>query len=264
MQATENAFSLSVLRVSGPDARIFLQSQLTSNVESTGDALQPTAWCNPKGRVEAVMLVAGRDESLDLLLPEPVAGGVLKRLGMFRIGRRVDLEAVGNAQPAAPEAPGAIRLSFDPERALRISGDDRSMLPSSWLREDIGHSLPWVLPPVQARFLPQMLGLDTLGGLSYRKGCFPGQEVIARVHYRGRVTQRTARVTVDEPAARPGAEIRLAAGTGTILYAVPESDRGDRRAAGDHKSYEALAVVPSDAAPGDEITGDCGIGVLVT
>jgi folate-binding protein YgfZ len=263
LPSSENRFALSVLRVRGPDARTFLQSQLTSQIESIEEAFVPTAWCNPKGRVQAIMLISGRDERFDLVLPAPIADTVLKRLGMFRIGRRVEIEAVGTAQPAAPGDRGALPLALDTDRALRVSDERCSPLPSNWLRRDIDCSLPWVLPPAQARFLPQMLGLDALGGLSYRKGCFPGQEVIARVHYRGRVTLRPARIDISERTARPGAEIRFSSGTGTVLYAVPESDRFGERDAIRGVRYDALAVVPSEATAGDEISDDGRIGVLV-
>lgn len=241
-QGRENPIELSALRVSGPDARSFLQSQLTSDVERGGEALRPTAWCNPKGRVEAFLLIAERDDHFDLVLPDPIAEDVLAKLGMFRIGRRVEIASAGAVVPAAPNSPGARQLAFDPDRALRVAGGEVSPLPSAWLARDIECALPWILAPARGRFLPQMLGLDALGGLSYRKGCFPGQEVIARVHYRGRVTQRPARVRIVDGTLSPGTEFGLPSGTGTILYAAAATD-GDI----------ALAVVPSEAVAGERI-----------
>jgi len=263
MQDNKTAFALRMLKVSGQDARAFLQSQLSSDVESADDTFRATAWCNPKGRVEGVLLINSRDEIFHLVLPAPIADAVEKRLDLFRIGRRVEIESAGAAQPAAPSNPAAIPLALDRSRALLASADDLSPLPSSWLRKDIDRCFPWVLPPTQARFLPQMLGLEALQGLSYRKGCFPGQEVIARVHYRGRVTQRTARLTFSGAAPRPGAEIHLASGTGTILYAVAEREHGDGRDADEVHRYQALAVVPADAAAGEQITDAECTGVLV-
>jgi len=105
--------------------------------------------------------------------------------------------------------------------------------------------------------LPQMIGLEALGGLSYKKGCFPGQEVIARVHYRGRVTRRLARFTLksDRPPS-PGTTFELAGKPACVLYGVAGAD-----AAGE---FDGLAVVSADAKPESEIRIADDTGALVS
>lgn len=223
---------LRAIEVTGPDAVTFMQSQLTADVESIADSqLHPAAWCSPDGRAEAVLLVAVDGERVWLVLPEALVDATLKRARMFSIGRKVALEPDTPACPAAgTPAPGQRRLdlAFDPDRALLLGdpGDTENegdLLPDEWLRADIECAMPWILPETARAYLPQMLGLDALGGLSYKKGCFPGQEVIARVHYRGRVTRRTTRfrLAADVPPP-PGREFELAGKPAQVLYAVAE------------------------------------------
>lgn len=248
-------FGLAALRVGGADADSFLQSQLTGDIASVdAEAFRVTAWCNPKGRVLAVGLLRRRDGEFDLLLPAPIAGEVLGKLSMFRIGREVEISPGGSARIAAPGEPGATPLNLDPSRALAVDGDVDTAppLPEQWLRDDIEVRIPWILEATRGEFLPQMLGLERLGGLSYRKGCYPGQEVIARVHYRGKLTQRAARFEA-EGAAQPGAALTSEAGRGTVLYATPAGRGG----------FRGLAVVPAAAVAGAECRLDAGKAVLV-
>lgn len=250
----ETDFGLAALWIRGADADSFLQSQLTGDIESVStESFHVTAWCNPKGRVLSVGLLRRHDGGFDLLLPEPIAGDVLARLSMFRIGRDVEIAAAGFAHSAEPGEPDATPLGVDPSRALTI---DRRLgsappLPADWLSQDIEARIPWILEATRATFLPQMLGLENLGGLSYRKGCYPGQEVIARVHYRGKVTQRTVRFDSEVPA-QAGETLESDAGPGTVLYAAPN---GQGR-------FRGLAVVPAAAEAGAECRLEAGTAVL--
>ncbi len=255
VEDNENGFALRVLGVTGPDAKVFLQSQLSSDLEATSDAFQPTSWCNPKGRVEAVMLIRARGGQFELALPGPIADAVAKRLDLFRIGRRVEIDSTDAALPVDPEDPDAGVLAADRQRGLRVSGDPARPLSPEWMRADIDHGMPWILEATRGRFLPQTLGLESLGGLSYRKGCFPGQEVIARVHYRGRVTQRTARFRASGPAPAPGTELEPGPVGGVVLYAVDEP--------GETARHRGLAVIPAEAESGAEVRHPGGSGTLV-
>jgi hypothetical protein len=242
-QAQEFRLALNAVRVHGPDARAFLQSQLTLDVESIAPGtLRAAAWCRPDGRVEAVMLVGDGADGLWLMLPSALADAVVDRLRMFSIGRRVEIERVAGG-PVPADASSGLALTCDPGRALAM--DETAApppLPDSWLARDIDCGMPWILPETQAAFLPQMLGLDALDGLSYAKGCFPGQEVIARVHYRGRVTRRTVRFELDGDGPVPTPGSAFDDGGGTVLYAVAGTPpRG-------------LAVVPADTAAGARVT----------
>lgn len=244
--------SLAVITISGPDTSAFLQSQLTLDVEGIARGqLQPGAWCSPDGRVDAVLLVALDNEHATLVLPESLAANMFKRARMYSIGRKVEIAygaEIRGCGPANGTGQRALSLSLDQERVLVFADrhdattppTDAWPLPTDWLRADIECRMPWILPETARMFLPQMLGLEALGGLSYRKGCFPGQEVIARVHYRGRVTRRISRFRLqsDRPPA-PGTGFELVDTPACVLYAAASTDV--------HGTSDGLAVVAADA-----------------
>lgn len=235
----------AAIRVCGPDALDFLQAQLTLDLRLlTPGQLQATAWCNANGRVAIVLLVAVTDAGHVLLVPGSMAAETLRRIGLYRIGRRIEVETDLDIDHCPPDAAGALVLAHSPRRALRIESAPSSRkaeaAPDSQLADDIRHGLPWIVAATSDRFLPQMLGLDDLGGLSYRKGCYPGQEVIARVHFRGRVTRRTLRFRCAEPISlEPGLEFGDDSQRVTVLYSVAQ-ESGETL---------GLAVVPADVDP---------------
>lgn len=231
-------FRLSSVTVSGPDAIGFLQSQMTADMDRLEPGTwTPAAWCNPKGRALAVMRVMQNGETVHLALPSPLADEVEKRLNLYRIGRNVTISAGPKVEPNEDGDLELTETLANPERLHR------------WLSSEIERGMPWLVTETVDRFLPQMLGLERIGGLSYRKGCYPGQEIVARVHYRGRVTQRLARFESDAAPPRPGTSITLPPGTCTALYAV-ESNAPDTGSTG-------LMVVPVNDEISDAGRGSC-------
>lgn len=252
---SRQSFALGAISITGRDAAAFVQSQLTLDADSLPeDLLRPCAWCRPDGRVEAVLLVAHRGGRWWLVVPEPIVQSVGKRLRMFSIGREIELDLDQAAHPSDDE--DAIELEYDRDRALRVEpGARRQALSAEWLRCDIDSAMPWLLHATQGEFLPQMLGLEALAGLSYSKGCYPGQEVIARVHYRGRVTRRTMRFHLDaRRPPRPGAAADIDGERASVLYAVSAQTGGP---------VAGLAVVPADTPPGAALTIGSELATLV-
>lgn len=230
----DHALALSPIRVSGPDALDFLQAQLTLDLHQlAAGSLQATAWCNANGRVVIVILIAAIPDGFLLLVPQGMVEETLRRIRLFRIGRNVEVDARLVIEPCRPGSDASLRLAHSPQRAVRIrvaepshessagaSGDTPINAPAELL-DDIRHALPWIVSATSNRFLPQMLGLEALGGLSYRKGCYPGQEVIARVHFRGRVTRRSCRFQYRAPAALPpGLDFGETPNHATVLYSA--------------------------------------------
>ena len=162
-------FSYTSILVSGADAFDFLQAQLTNDLRLLEHVPQIlSAWCNPKGRVIVLMTVTRGDSGYALVLPAELAESVVARLTMFRFRSKVDFEVVedgGTADPAALIASGR----------------------------------PWIGREQSEQFTPHMLNLDLLGAVSFDKGCFPGQEIVARTHYRGATKRRTHRFESAEP-----------------------------------------------------------------
>lgn len=115
-----------------------------------------------------------------------------------------------------------VRRLLGPERQLLrsllvvspacLSGPDGHphrlrMSSSDWLQLDVATGIPWICAATQERFIPQMLNLDLVGGVSFRKGCYPGQEVVARSEYRGKVKRRMFAGLCSGPLPPPGTDI---------------------------------------------------------
>lgn len=235
---------LPCLRVSGADADAFLQGQFSNDLRKlTPQQGQLSSYSSPKGRLLAVLHLRRDDDGIDLELHRSIHELVLKRLRMFVLRSKVTLaisatRSLGVMGPGAqtflreaglpcPQAPlaceshnrlivmrrlGALpRYSLHgPESAL---ADLEKKLPATatandWTRADIEAGVPTIYADTQDRFVPQWCNLDTLGGISFDKGCYTGQEIVARVHYLGEVKRRmhTVRLENSAPPA-PGASI---------------------------------------------------------
>ena len=232
---------LRALTVHGSDACAFIQSQVTLDLESSQTSrFYPAAWCDAKGRAICVMLIAGRQDHVMVVLPESQAETVLGRLQMFSIGRDVKLSGPQTIQACIQRdnSEAALdsewyQLSYDTERSIRIKTTTLSheqeskatdpSLDQQWITADLAYGFPWLAAETSGLFIPQMLGLEALEGLSYHKGCYPGQEVIARVHYRGKVTRKTMGFEIiGGEAVEPGIEFKLGDQKAVVLYSIKQ------------------------------------------
>ena len=196
----------SVLEFRGVDAVRFTQAQLMSDVDALADGTwQWSGWLTPKGRVVALGALLRRDaETLWLALPDRPATLLATELQRFvfrskvKIAARDDLH-VGGALAAASEARGAVAalaeesaemdLSADGgARVLRIGANPFPMDANAaerWRAFDLQHGLPRLDPASEAQWTPQQLSLERLRAFSVKKGCYPGQEIVARTHFLG-------------------------------------------------------------------------------
>jgi len=183
-------------------------------------------------------------------------------LALLRLARLAEDDYVAQL-PAELAAAVTQRLGRYVLRArLRIEPRDAAAtpLPGDWpaarsRRADVAAGLPQVYAATSERFVAQMLNLDCLGAVSFTKGCYTGQEVIARAHYRGRVKRRMQRFALAAPAAAaaaaaglrltPGAALRLADGRRLELVDLAHHDDG-------HVELLAVAPLPvaADSGPG--------------
>jgi folate-binding protein YgfZ len=203
---------LTGIRLEGPDAQAFAHSQFTTafNQEYTpGWGL--TAWCNPKGRVISVMLARTHDTAVELIAPECLGEVIKKRLPMYAIGRKVSiihgLSVAGRLnEPSEPAS--QIRIDGDRELTLDAADpglDDESV--SDWKTRDVCAGIVWLSATQSEQHIPQALGLAEREGLSFTKGCYPGQEIVARVHYLGRAKQRLEGFRIAGISVAPGEEL---------------------------------------------------------
>jgi len=210
---------LAQLRISGVDARRFLQGQLSNDMELlAADRMLSAGLHSPQGRVLALLqLCAPAADEIMAVLPEDLAVIAATALTRFilRAKVRIAVEAADSALCALPGAP-----------ATTVSARIR----------DIGRGLPQVYAASSGQFIAQMLNLDVLNAIAFDKGCYTGQEVIARAHYRGRVKRRMQRFATDSALPLPpGATLRL--GDGSNAQLVDSVVRADGRC-------EFLAVAP--------------------
>ena len=197
---------LAVARASGQDAGDFLQAQFTADLTllDDGDACF-TAYCKPSGNVLAVVMVLKQEQEFILVAASELMGPLLAELSRFVLRARVTLEPTelsvfGHLQNDDEEksfsqfTPRATKLSYGIEPAQPL---DSSVDVSRWRQNELRSDLVWLTPETSNQFLPQMIGLEALDGLSFRTGCFPGQEVIARVRYLGKIKRRPVVVEED-------------------------------------------------------------------
>lgn len=236
---------LQPVEVTGADAISFLHAQLTSDVqEQAPGGVQFSAWCDAKGRVLAVLLLARLRDRLVLFVPAALQPDFLEHLQRFRLRADVHFQDrcddwarlgfCGSASALPPDLqvePGhageqsglvTLRLPDPVGDRLIVAGAPGAMArlwPSlesvarpagtgAWRLLDCARGVPWLDESGRGQYLPQELGLERLNALSFGKGCFPGQEIIARVHYRGKTKRRLAVIAASKanPPA-PGTEL---------------------------------------------------------
>ncbi len=267
---------LGVVAVTGEDARAFLHGQLSCDIERLGASRASLgAYCSPKGRMLASFLVWPEADGFELVLARPITASTIKRLRMFvlrakvvladRTGERVLLGASGPAAASAlrtvvgpvpdadrgvAHAPETTVVRVAPNRFLLATASARAsglwdalaqaLRPVGtpcWEWLDIRDGIPLVTPRTQDELVPQMANLELLGGVSFQKGCYPGQEVVARTQHLGKSKRRMFVARVE--GAEPGAGDPLYSETlgdqasGMIVNAAPAPEGG----------YDVLAVV---------------------
>lgn len=271
------------LRVGGKDAGAFLQAQLTCDVRLiTGEHAQLGGYCTPKGRLLATFLAWMNDADYMLQVPAALAETLAARLRRYilRSNATVDVDpglaligltgpqarhAVAEMLGSGADAPLTVVRS-GPIMAIRTFGESLvAAVPESqvadfwgrlldharpagapaWEWGQIQSGIVWITPPTQDLFLPQMVGLDANAGVSFDKGCYPGQEIVARAHYLGDLKRQLYRVHSDTNAG-PGDGLFATGSTepvGTVVNAAPAPRGG----------WDALAVLHRDAALNREI-----------
>ena len=274
---------LGLLRFSGADANPFLQGQVSNDTSRLArGATVLCAYSTAQGRVVAVMTLLPHSSGILAILPADLAAPTAQALSRFVLRSKVRIEDLSNgffvaglqgtaahaaaalatAGVAPPTAPGDY-VESQGIGVARLAGSEPRywvtgpLAPLSWLAApsavaenawrlaDIRAGLPQVYAANREEFVAQMLNLDLVDGISFTKGCYTGQEIIARTQHLGRIKRRMFRVRIVGAAfgsAGPaiGAAVRLADGrSGRICELAGVGD-----------GLEALAVLPLEAAEG--------------
>ena len=217
-----------LLNVSGSDTDSFLQGQLTQDVGLLRpDSTLPAAWCNPKGRVVATMKMTRSTDGIGLLLPAGIATTVLQRISIYKLRSAIQLELAADWGCVAIQSETGLQrlreFGLLPEKKRRsyrnsgqlssncidtdpfiveVFGPDKALLDlqiqrfvddAAWRSALIRAGSVLIDEDNCEKYTAHMLSLDLAGAISFDKGCYTGQEVVARTQHRGRSRRRLAR-----------------------------------------------------------------------
>lgn len=267
-----------LLEVTGEEARAFLHAQLSNDIEhlAAGRA-RYAGWCSAKGRLLATFLVVPHAGGFLLQLARDLAPAVAKRLSMFILRAKVKL-ADASAQwsqfglwgDGAEGQLGALGLAIPAEDlavshangafAVRVAAQRHLMLlpatmraalavnaaANDWGLAEIRAGRPQVVLTTQDQFVPQMVNLELTGGVDFQKGCYPGQEIVARTQYRGQLKRRMVRLRAPMPL-RPGQDLYSDDFPGQPSGAVVNAADGEALAVLQISTLESGAAIRAEA-----------------
>lgn len=282
---------LGLIECAGEEAKTFLHNQVTSDINHLGaDAAQHSAWCSAKGRMLASFLLFRNGPDYRIQLSADLVPAIQKRLQMYVLRAKVkvtdlspryELIGLSGAQSEAalqnaslPIPPRVLdTASFADGKVIRLDATRFEIVVSSemaaelwaklttlarpvgtpaWQWLDIQAGIPLITDATKEEFVPQMANFDQLGGVSFHKGCYPGQEIIARTQYLGKVKRHLYRISASVP---------MAAGNAIYSPENPEHPCGmvANSAPGPAGTCAALAVIQENfVAAGDLELGGPG------
>jgi tRNA-modifying protein YgfZ len=298
MNMIQELSHLGLIRFSGADTQNFLHNQLSCDVAALKPGGSTYgAYCTPKGRMLTSFLLWRTEQDYFMQLPSSLRESIQKQLTKYVLRSKVKVTDVTSEwtligvsgedagmqiERATGQAPREVhdvavtsdvmvlRLSMDRYEvvavrekapgileAIAAGADKKDAEYWDWL--EIRAGVPVVLPETQEQFVPQMANLDLIGGVSFEKGCYPGQEIVARMHYRGTLKQRMYRASVPTTErVEPGGKLYSAAfgeqACGTIVNAARSPEGG----------CDVLAIIQIAAAEKGELRWQSPDGPALT
>jgi folate-binding protein YgfZ len=262
---------LGILRFSGPDSLTFLQGQVSNDTRRLAESYPVfAAYSSPQGRVLALIYLLPHSSGVIGILPREILAPTLERMRKFILRAKVQIEDAGESLVVAghfgalpqptngyleKDGIGVAPVGRDAGRHWIVAAAEKltsdkpaaASFEDEWRLADIRAGLPQIYADTREAFVAQMLNLDLLDGINFAKGCYTGQEIIARTQHLGRIKRRLYRLLLPPGTWRIGQSLRLSDGRQGRLTEVIES----------HGRIEALAVLnvePSLAADGDSET----------
>lgn len=219
---SNNSSPLGLITASGAATSTFLQGQVTCDVTKVTEQESALgAHCDAKGRIQATFHLFKHQEDYYFLLPKSVVPHLLHCLKKYAVFSKVALTEL--------EAPELL------EKFKRTLWSD-----NNWQLQDIRKGIPTIYSEVIGEFTPHQINFQLINGISFNKGCYIGQEIIARMHYLGKLKQQMYRISFSsDQAPIPG----------TKIYTAQKQEIGIlvNAARADNHNYEALAVLQNDA-----------------
>jgi len=202
----------SIIEISGEDHLDFLQGQLTNDIKKNEKKFIYSGMCNPKGRLFAFLRILRTPDSSSIffVIPSSLADAVQKRLMMFILRAKVVIQKAENFHligiiddnPLIDiSADRKLNLPDQTNRSVMIFQDNdlyKQMTTkhsfddiSNWIKKDIEFGIPEVMEQTQEKFLVHTCNLDLIDAVNFKKGCYTGQEIVARTHYLGKPKHRS-------------------------------------------------------------------------
>ena len=272
---------LGALRFTGPDSLSFLQGQVSNDTRPLAEKQSLlAAYSSPQGRVLALMHLLPHSSGVVAILPRELMKPTMEALRRFVLRAKVKIEeaedlavaglhgtqheSAGNGY-AETHGIGVAAVNRAPDRSWVIgaagklveqglAGDVQpDQIEQAWRLSDIRAGLPQIYLATREIFVAQMLNLDRLGGISFSKGCYTGQEIIARTQHLGRIKRRLYRLQLPAGEWLIGQPLRLVDGRSGRLVEVVRSTGG----------FEALAVLNVQASADSADGGESVAGTAV-
>lgn len=263
--------SFAILEVCGKDAERFLQGQCTAQLAHASDAFAPlAAFCTPKGRMIAnTRIFRPEPERYWLIMHPSIVDALEQHLRKYIVfykaaltvrsdiilqGLHASSTALTAYTAALPATLAGAWVNCGNGYLLRVEGDEclvwiggnecpysvnsSTLTQGDWQRLQIEAGIAWLQASQSDAWLPQMINWEALGGISFKKGCYTGQEVVARAHFRGQVKRRLMHLCAADTLEAPCVGDSIIDSTaerdvGTVLAVAPSISEG----------WELLAVV---------------------
>lgn len=253
-----------VIQVTGKDAAKFLQGQLTINI----DQLVPSkaslsGYCNLKGRLHGVFYVLGCEDGYQLIMPSAIAPHMQKTLKQYAMFSKVNialaqvclygLSHATQSDWTVQKSNTMTMINVPHHRVLIISTESLTALPlanatpldnAAWSAGDIEAGLPFIYEQTIETLLPHHVNGKALGMLSFDKGCYLGQEIIARMEYKGQIKKHLVRATINASELAP---------PGTQVYAQEDKIAGTILHSANAQASQALLICLDDQFAKDQL-----------
>jgi tRNA-modifying protein YgfZ len=294
---------LGIIRVTGADAASFLQGQLTNDVALLGmNESRLAAFCSAKGRMQASFTIYKRPAldtaqttpDLYMVCSRDILAPTLKRLSMFVMRAKAKLTdvtdqfgiygftgiAINSIAAQSINTPAtaifnkytviALRPALGQTRALCISTvadtapAGETLSAELWNWGEVHAGIATITAPIVEAFVPQMLNYESVGGVNFKKGCYPGQEVVARSQFRGTLKRRAYLVQIDGDDSQPSVSQEIfhesdsAQPCGTVVQVAKNPENGLPT------GFSAIVSMQTSASVGGKLTLGSANGASIT
>jgi folate-binding protein YgfZ len=271
---------LGILRFTGSDALSFLQGQVSNDTRRLAEGHGVlAAYSSPQGRVLALMHLLPHSSGIVAILPRDLVLPTLEALRKFVLRAKVKIEDAGELLSVSGQYGGPPSTGYTEKDGIGVGAVNRDpgrywvigatkSLPAheaaadalqsernetDWRLADIRAGLPQIYQATREVFVAQMLNLDLLDAISFTKGCYTGQEIIARTQHLGRIKRRLYRLQLPHGEWSIGQALRLSDGRAGRLTEVAPSGSG----------FEALAVLNVEAGASETGANESGATAAV-